>query len=200
ARAREGERAADPERVRHPVEDRGDATVEAPERQLRPLVRAALHRVGGADLRHQEHVGGDEEDRREHEPEEALRAVLRDGPERVEADERADREEHHVEPAQRLDQLALLLEGERRRLLERYWIRCHASSNTSPRVPVMTSNSCCVAMSGGEIWMTGSPRSSALQMRPFSNSRGERNSRRSDSVTSYGKPSLVSLSRTSSSA
>ena len=51
--------------------------------------------------------------------------------------------------------------------------RAHASARTSPRIPVISSNSACVATSGGEIWITGSPRSSALQIRPFSNSRGD---------------------------
>jgi hypothetical protein len=33
-----------------------------------------------------------------------------------------------------------------------------ASVSTSPRMPAISSNSFCVATSGGEIWSTGSPR------------------------------------------
>src|SRR3954469_19576724 len=40
----ECERAADPERIRHPVEDRRETALEAAERELGPLVRAALLR------------------------------------------------------------------------------------------------------------------------------------------------------------
>src|SRR4029078_8304978 len=116
--------------------------------------------------------------------------------ERVEPDEGADGEEHHVEPTQRFDELALLGKRKRCRVLDvyRYCIRCHASLSTSPRIPVISSNSCCVAMSGGEICTTGSPRSSALQIRPFSNSRGDRKPRRSDSHSSCVNDSRVSLS------
>src|SRR5205807_1312017 len=45
-------------------------------------------------------------------------------------------------------------------------MRSPASVRTSPRMLTISSNSCCPATSGGEIWMTGSPRSSARQMRP----------------------------------
>ena len=44
----------------------------------------------------------------------------------------------------------------------------HASSRTVPRMPVISSNCSCVAISGGEICTTGSPRSSARQIRPCS--------------------------------
>ena len=40
------------------------------------------------------------------------------------------------------------------------YIRCQASASTSPRIPTSSSNSLCPAISGGEIWTTGSPRSS----------------------------------------
>ena len=52
---------------------------------------------------------------------------------------------------------------------------CHASARTSPSTPVISSNSAGAAIRGGEIWITGSPRSSARQIRPRSKSRGERN-------------------------
>ena len=76
----------------------------------------------------------------------------------------------------------------------------HASVRTSPRIPVISSNSACVATSGGEIWTTGSPRSSARQISPFSNSRGDRKPRSSVSHSSSENVSRVSLSFTSSSA
>src|SRR5437660_10003843 len=89
---------------------------------------------------------------------EPLRSVLGHGTERVEAYECADREEPHIEPAQRLDELGLL--GQRKCCRLFYCdIRCHASLSTSPRIPVILSNSSCVAINGGEIWTTGSPRS-----------------------------------------
>src|SRR6185503_18567212 len=39
--------------------------------------------------------------------------------------------------------------------------RCQASSSTVPRMPTISSHSDGPATSGGEIWITGSPRSSA---------------------------------------
>ena len=50
-------------------------------------------------------------------------------------------------------------------------IRSPASASTSPRIPTISSNSAWPATSGGEIWITGSPRSSARQIRPRSNRR-----------------------------
>src|SRR5439155_22797176 len=84
----EGERAADPERVRDPVEDRGDPSVEAAEGELRPLVRAALLREGAPDLGHHERVREHEGEREYEEPGEALASGCRDETERVEAYER----------------------------------------------------------------------------------------------------------------
>ena len=91
--------------------DRRERALEAPEGELDPLVRAALLREGAAHLGHQQRVGQDEHEREHDQPGEALRAVGRDRPERVEADERADGEEDHVEAPQRLDELRLLGEG-----------------------------------------------------------------------------------------
>ena len=62
----------------------------------------------------------------------------------------------------------------------------------------MKSNSSCPATSGGEIWTTGSPRSSARQISPRSKSFGERNPRSSSSHSSSEKLARVSLSLTSS--
>src|SRR5262249_53351072 len=204
----EGERAAHPERVRHPVEDGGDPAVEAPERELHPLVRAALHREGATHLRHDEHVRRYEDERKDDEPKEPLGTVRRDRAERVEPDERAHGEEHHVEMAERLDELALLVQSKRRGLFDCdshtgllvQVMRCQASARTSPRIPTISENSSSPATSGGEIWTTGSPRSSARQMSPCSKSRGERNPRRSVSDSSWSNVSRVSLSFTSSSA
>src|SRR5712691_4647332 len=81
-----------------------------------------------------------------------------------------------------------------------YVIRCHASLRTSPRVPAISSNSFWVAINGGEICTTGSPRSSARQMSPFSKSVGERKPRSSVSHSSSVNVSRVSLSFTSSRA
>jgi hypothetical protein len=118
-RGDERKRAADPERVRDPVEDRRDAGVEAPEGELGPLVRATLLGERAADLRHDEHVGEDERDGEHDQPGEALPSRRRHQPERVQADERADQEEQHVEAPQRLDQLALLLQRQLRRTFDR---------------------------------------------------------------------------------
>ena len=109
----ERERAADPERVRDPVQDRRDAAVHAAERHLRPLVRPALLRERASHLGHEEHVRGHEDDREHDEPEESLGPVRRDRAERVEPDERTDGEEDHVETAERLDELALLVQRKR---------------------------------------------------------------------------------------
>src|SRR5262249_36939371 len=79
-------------------------------------------------------------------------------------------------------------------------IRSQASSSTPPRIRTSSSNSASPATSGGEIWITGSPRSSARQIRPRSNSCGERKSRSKRSDSPSVNPSLVSLFLTSSSA
>src|SRR5207237_3662043 len=78
--------------------------------------------------------------------------------------------------------------------------RVHDSARTSPRIETIWSNSWCPATSGGEIWMTGSPRSSARQMSPRSKSAGERKPRSSVSHSSSSKVCRVSLSFTSSMA
>ena len=52
--------------------------------------------------------------------------------------------------------------------------RCHASESTSRRVSTMKSISVWPQMSGGESWTTGSPRSSARQISPASNSAPDR--------------------------
>ena len=114
----ERERAADPERVRHPVEDRGDARVEAAEGHLRPLVGTTLLRERAADLGHHERVGQHEGKRQHDEPGESLSAGAGDQAKRVEPDEGADREEEHVEAPQRLLQLRLLRESQGRRVLD----------------------------------------------------------------------------------
>lgn len=53
-------------------------------------------------------------------------------------------------------------------------IRRHASVRTSCNVSTMKSISVWPQMSGGESWMTGSPRSSARQISPASNSAPDR--------------------------
>ena len=67
-------------------------------------------------------------------------------------------------------------------------------------MPAISSNCSGPATSGGEIWTTGSPRSSARQIRPRSKRCGERKSRSSHSHSSSENVSFVSLSLTSSSA
>ena len=89
--------------------------------------------------------------------------------------------------------------GDRRRDAAGSSMRRCASARTSPRMPTISSISASVATSGGEIWTTGSPRSSARQISPASKSAGERNPRSSVSHSSSAKVSLVSLSWTSSS-
>ena len=64
----------------------------------------------------------------------------------------------------------------------------------------MSSNSSVSAISGGESWITGSPRSSARQISPCLKSSPDMKPRRSSSPSSSVKLSLVSLSLTSSSA
>src|SRR5438045_3125294 len=78
--------------------------------------------------------------------------------------------------------------------------RPHASASTSPRMDTIRSNSSCPAIRAGEICTTGSPRSSARQIGPRSNRRGERKSRRSVSHSASVKLARVSLSLTSSTA
>src|SRR5262249_2749053 len=84
------------------------------------------------------------------------------------------------------------------RLLRHCRTLVQASASTAPRMETIWSNSPSPATSGGEICTTGSPRSSARQIRPRSNSRGERNCRSSVSHSSSSKVAFVSLSLTSS--
>ena len=107
----DAEQAAHPHRVRQPVQDGVDRRHETPERQARPDVAAALARERGAELGGQEGVGHEEEDGQEDQPGEALGTVVRDRPQRVHADERADEEEQHVEATEVLLELRLLLFG-----------------------------------------------------------------------------------------
>lgn len=74
----------------------------------------------------------------------------------------------------------------------------HASVSTDRRMPSISSNSGWPMISGGANWITGSPRSSARQYRPASNSALDRNPRRSRSASSSLNVSLVALSLTSS--
>ena len=78
------------------------------------------------------------------------------------------------------------------------------SARSPPRAPrpgsTIFSNSSGPATSGGEIWTTGSPRSSARQIRPRLKSSGERKPRSSSSHSSLEKLSRLSESFTSSSA
>ena len=137
----ECKRPTDPEWVRDPVEDRGDARMQPPEGHLRPLVRPTFLRERRPDLGHEQHVRSDEDDGEDDKPEEALRAVVRNLSERVEPDEGADREEHHVETAKRLDQLRLLLDGENGRVL--YRLICNHASLNLPAVADTTSRHIC---------------------------------------------------------
>src|SRR5262249_57758876 len=75
-------------------------------------------------------------------------------------------------------------------------ILSHASWRTSPSMPAIWSNSSRSATSGGEIWMTGSPRSSARQISPRSKIRGERKPLSRVSHSSSEKVSPVALSFT----
>ena len=106
----EGERAADPERVRDPVEDGADAAPGTTPRHLHPLVRPALLGEGRSELGHDEGVGEQEEDGEDDEPRERGSAESGHLAERVEPDQRADGEEEHVEPAEVPLELRLLLE------------------------------------------------------------------------------------------
>ena len=76
--------------------------------------------------------------------------------------------------------------------------RSDASSSTGRRTERISSNCSGPAISGGESWITGSPRSSARQISPRLNISGERKPRSSHSSSSPVNVSLVSWSRTSS--
>jgi len=126
---REGQRAAHPKRVGHPIQDRADPGPEPSPRQLHPLVRPTLLREGSPQLRHQQGVREQEHRTQHDDPGERLCAVARHLAENVEADDRAHGEEHHVEMAQALDQLHLLLERERRGVLDRWHDLGHWSTS-----------------------------------------------------------------------
>jgi hypothetical protein len=70
-----------------------------------------------AEIDHQQYARRHEDPRQNDEPEDPLSAVRRDRAERVQPDEGADAEEHHVEAPKGFDQLLLLVQCERRGLL-----------------------------------------------------------------------------------
>ena len=76
--------------------------------------------------------------------------------------------------------------------------RFPASVRTSRSVAAMKSISSCPQISGGESWTTGSPRSSARQIKPASKRAPDRKPRSSFSDSSSSKERRVSLSLTSS--
>ena len=60
----------------------------------------------------------------------------------------------------------------------------HAASRTSPRMPAISSNSCCAAISGGEIWIDGVAAVVGAADQPLLEERGERKPRSSVSHSS----------------
>src|SRR5207253_8646182 len=76
--------------------------------------------------------------------------------------------------------------------------RSVARDSTSRSFCSISSKCCWSQISGGASWTTGSPRSSARQYSPASNSALDRNPRSSRSDSSSSKVSLVALSLTSS--
>src|SRR5437763_10476731 len=79
-------------------------------------------------------------------------------------------------------------------------IRSAASVSTGRSTASISANCSGPAISGGESWITGSPRSSARHMRPRRKSSPDRKPRRSTSDSSSVNDSLVVLSLTSSMA
>ena len=77
-------------------------------------------------------------------------------------------------------------------------MRSYASLSTERRIASISSNCSSPAISGGASCTTGSPRSSARQIRPRLYSSPDRNPRSSRSDSSSSKLSLVSRSFTSS--
>jgi hypothetical protein len=82
--------------------------------------------------------------------------------------------------------------------MRRDYRRDHASVSTARRICSISSKCSCVQVSGGESWITGSPRSSVRQTSPASNSACDRKPRSSRSDSSSLNVSLVVLSLTSS--
>ena len=111
-RADERERAAHPKRVGHPIEDRVEPRPEPPHRQLDPLVRPALGGKCRAHLGHHQSVRDEEQDDEDDGPRQRLKAVGGRLSDQIQPDDDRDGEEHHVEAAQRLDQMLLLLDCE----------------------------------------------------------------------------------------
>ena len=109
-RADESERAAHPKRVGHPVEDRVEPRPEPPHSQLDPLVWPALGGKCRAHLGHHKSVRDQEEDDEDDGPRQRLKAVGGRLADQIQPDDDRNGEEHHVEAAQRLDQVFLLLD------------------------------------------------------------------------------------------
>src|SRR5438067_13478398 len=97
--------------------------MEAVEGQLRPFVGPTLLGERAAYLGYHQRVAQHEHQRQHDQPEEPLRTIRRDRPQRVQADERADGEEDHVDAPERLDELRLLLERERGGVLDELLVR-----------------------------------------------------------------------------
>ena len=123
--SRQRQRAADPDRVGHPVEDRAQAGRQSPPGQLHPLIGAALLCKGGAQLGHHQCVGQQEHDGEDGDPGEGRCAVARHLAQRVQPDEGTDGEEQHVETAQALDELLLLLQRHCGRVFDQFLLLRH---------------------------------------------------------------------------
>jgi len=80
--------------------------------QLDPLIWAALGGKCRAHLSHHKAIGDEEEHDEDDRPRQRLKAVGGRLADQIQPDDDRDCEEHHVEAAQRLDQMLLLLDGE----------------------------------------------------------------------------------------
>ena len=104
------QRAADPHRVGAPVDDGGVGAGETAEGHAHPGVGPAFDREGRPHLGDDHAVGDEVDDDEEGEPDERLAgAVGRGQRDRVEADERGDREEDQIKTVEHLLELLALL-------------------------------------------------------------------------------------------
>ena len=104
------QRAADPDRVGDPVEHGRDAGRQLAVGHAHPRVDAAFDRKGRGQLRADETVGQQKDEDEDHQPGDGLpQAEAGDAGDGVEADDRADAEEHEVPAPQHPLEFRLLL-------------------------------------------------------------------------------------------
>src|SRR4029077_5446496 len=102
------QRAAQPDRVAEPVENADNRSRKVSVREAHPVVGGAFGRKSCAQFGGQQPIRDQKSQPGDDEPEDRLPSERRRLPDRVQRHDGADRKEDHVEPEERLFELALL--------------------------------------------------------------------------------------------